>query len=63
MCWLSEVGRYWVRMPTSKMPELTQLDRAKSMMRYLPPNGTAGLARFSDSRHRRAPMPPASRKA
>ena len=31
----------------SKIPELTQFERAKSMMRYFPPNGTAGFAIFS----------------
>ena len=33
--------------PIRRMPELTQLDSAKSMMRNLPPNGTAGFARQS----------------
>src|SRR2546430_7584342 len=41
------------------MPELTQLLRVKSMMRYLPANGTAGLARFSERRLNRSPWPPA----
>src|SRR5579859_431348 len=41
------------------MSELTQLLRAKSMMRYLPANGTAGLARFCESRLSRSPWPPA----
>src|SRR5258708_17728016 len=41
------------------MPELTQLLRAKSMMRYLPANGTAGLARFWERRLNRSPWPPA----
>ena len=31
------------------MPELTQFDSAKSMMRNLPPKNTAGLARRSVS--------------
>src|SRR5215510_4775382 len=56
---LSECGRYWVRMATSKMPELTQFESGKSMMRNLPANGTEGLARFSESTLRRAPSPPA----
>ena len=30
-----------------RMPEFTQFDSEKSMMRYLPPNGVAGLARWS----------------
>ena len=41
----SERGLYCVRTITSVMPELTQLLSVKSMMRYLPPKGTAGLAR------------------
>src|SRR5437773_8265715 len=41
------------------MPELTQLLKAKSMMRYLPANGTAGLARFWERRLNRSPWPPA----
>jgi hypothetical protein len=48
-----------VRIPTSKRPEFTQFEREKSMMRYFPPNGTAGLARFSERMHRRLPRPPA----
>ena len=59
MCWLSDVGRYWVSTPMSKIPEFTQFDSVKSMIRYLPANGTAGFARRSDSRHRRLPTPPA----
>src|SRR3954447_7525482 len=41
------------------MSELTQLLRAKSMMRYLPAKGTAGLARFSERILKRSPWPPA----
>src|SRR3970040_1188444 len=41
------------------MPELTRLDRTKSMMRYLPPNGTAGFARSLVNGKRRSPRPPA----
>ncbi len=40
-------------------PELTQFDSVKSMIRYLPPNGTAGLARTDDRIERRSPSPPA----
>ena len=58
MCWLQRSGRYCVSTPTSKMPEFTQFESVKSMMRYLPPNGTAGLARRSDSRHSRRPARP-----
>ena len=41
------------------MPELTQLDNAKSIMRYLPAKGTAGLVRFAVSAPNRDPSPPA----
>src|SRR5262245_16312691 len=41
------------------MPELTKLDRTKSTMRYLPPKGTAGLARSRVRGYRRVPLPPA----
>src|ERR1700752_2459038 len=56
---LSERGLYWVRTTTSLMSELTQLDSVKSMIRYLPPNGTAGLARSWERIERRSPSPPA----
>ena len=56
---LSDRGLYWVRTTTSSMSELTQLDSVKSMIRYLPPNGTAGLARSWDRIERRSPSPPA----
>ncbi len=42
---IRERGLYWVRTRTRSIPEFTQLERAKSMIRYLPPKGTAGLAR------------------
>src|SRR5687767_5292023 len=41
------------------MPEFTQLERAKSMIRYLPANGMAGLARLAVSSPSREPSPPA----
>ena len=41
------------------MSELTQFDSEKSMIRYLPPNGTAGLARTEDRMDSRSPSPPA----
>src|SRR5229473_125563 len=59
MCSLSECGRYWVNSMMSNSPELTQFDSTKSMMRYLPANGTAGLARLAVSTPRREPSPPA----
>src|SRR5215210_1409478 len=56
---LSERGLYWVRTTTLSISELTQFDRVKSMIRYLPPKGTAGLARTDDRIERRSPSPPA----
>src|SRR6188472_521602 len=41
------------------MPELTAFDRVKSMIRYLPPNWTDGLARNDERIDRRSPSPPA----
>src|SRR6266498_2277761 len=41
------------------MPEFTQFDNGKSMMRYLPAKGTAGLARLAVSTPNREPSPPA----
>ncbi len=38
---------YCVSTPMRRMPELRQFESGKSMMRNLPPNGTAGLARQS----------------
>ncbi len=55
----SERGLYCVRTTTSSIPELTQFDSVKSMIRYLPPNGTAGFARTEDRIERRSPSPPA----
>src|SRR5689334_12818377 len=52
-------GRYCASTIRSKMPELTQFDKGKSMMRYLPAKGTAGLARFAVSTPNREPSPPA----
>src|SRR5678815_5611385 len=59
----SERGLYWVRTRTSSTSELTQFDRVKSMIRYLPPNGTAGLARTDERIDRRSPSPPARMSA
>src|SRR4029450_10919518 len=60
---LSERGLYWVRTRTSSMSELTQFDSVKSMIRYLPPKGTAGLARTEDRIDSRSPSPPARMRA
>src|SRR5437867_1133876 len=50
---------YCVATPMRRIPELTQLDSGKSMMRNLPPKGTAGLARQSVRFLSRLPRPPA----
>src|SRR5262245_19773808 len=52
-------GRYCVRINTSKIFEFTQLLNVKSMMRYFPANGTAGLARLLVRVASRVPSPPA----
>src|SRR3954447_5962047 len=54
-----ECGRYCVSTATLYMSELTQLLSVKSMMRYLPANGTAGFARSRDRTLSRSPWPPA----
>src|SRR6476620_2147379 len=59
MCSIREWGRYCVRIMTSTMPELTQLEIVKSMIRYLPAKGTAGLARLSVRTPSCEPSPPA----
>src|SRR3970040_1965895 len=41
------------------MPELMKFDRTKSMIRYLPPKGTAGFARSLVKGCSRSPRPPA----
>ena len=42
------------------IPEFTQFDSGKSMIRYFPPNGTAGFASFCVSAYNLDPWPPAS---
>src|SRR5664280_1017084 len=56
---MSERGLYCVSTRTLSTSELTQLDRLKSMRRYLPPNGTAGFERIADRADSRSPAPPA----
>jgi hypothetical protein len=46
--------------PMRRMPELSALDSAKSMMRDVPPKCTAGFARQSVSSSKRLPLPPAN---
>ncbi len=55
----SRRGWYWVRTPTVSTPELMQLESGKSMMRYFPPNATAGFAILDVSTPSRLPCPPA----
>src|SRR5574338_295279 len=55
----SEWDLYWIRTAIRRRPEFKQLLRVKSMMRYFPPNGTAGFARWSVRGCRRSPLPPA----
>ena len=54
---------YWVATQMRRTPEFKALDRAKSMIRVLPPKKTAGLARRSVSSSSRLPLPPARTKA
>src|SRR5215472_15713291 len=51
---------YWVSTQMRRMPALTRFDSAKSISRYRPPNGTAGLSRSAVSGASRLPAPPAS---
>ena len=48
-----------LRTLTRLMPELTQFDIAKSMMRYMPPKYSAAFALLSVSSYSRLPRPPA----
>src|ERR1700677_2353628 len=51
---------YWVSTHIFLIPPLARFDSAKSISRYSPPNGTAGLARSAVSGLSRVPAPPAS---
>ena len=44
MCWISDCALYCVSTVIWRMPEFTQFDSTKSMMRNLPPNGRRRLA-------------------
>ena len=59
ICVFSLNGWYCVRTPTVSTPELIQLLNGKSIIRYLPPNDTAGFATFAVSTPSREPCPPA----
>ena len=49
-----------INTPTVSIPELMQLLSGKSIMRYLPPNATAGFATFAVRTPSLLPCPPAS---
>src|SRR5216683_6358829 len=59
MCVFSESDLYCVSTFIRRTPELAKLERTKSMIRYRPPNGTAGLARSWVSGASLRPSPPA----
>jgi hypothetical protein len=59
MCWISDWALYCVNTKTCRIPELTQLESGKSMIRNLPAKGVAGLARTSVSSSNLEPLPPA----
>ena len=50
---------YWVRTTILREAGVGQVGQAKSIRRYWPPKGTAGLARSSVSGISRLPSPPA----
>src|SRR5579872_360623 len=56
---ISDWDLYWTRMYSEKIRELMKLLSTKSTIRYLLPNGTAGLLRSFVSGYRRSPLPPA----
>src|SRR5436190_10909715 len=60
-CFCSECDLYCVKTKTRRSPECKQLVSVKSTMRYLPPKGTAGLARSAVNGCNREPAPPARR--
>ena len=51
---------YWVNTTIWRYPELTRFERAKSINRYPPANGTAGFALSAVNGIRRFPSPPAN---
>ena len=54
---------YCVRTQILFMPECIQFESVKSIIRNLPPNGTAGLVRQSVRTPKRSPRPPAKTRA
>ena len=63
MCRSRLIALYCVSTSILRMPLLRQFESVKSMMRYRPPNGTAGLARSRVSGSSREPLPPANTTA
>jgi hypothetical protein len=61
-CFISECDLYCGNTRTRRRPECKQFDKAKSTIRYRPPNGTAGLARSDVRGCSREPTPPAKTK-
>src|SRR5438309_2776663 len=59
MCVFSDSDLYCVSTFMRSTPELAKFERTKSMMRYRPPNVTAGLDRSWVRGARRRPSPPA----
>src|SRR5262245_57959413 len=53
------IALYCVKSRMRRKSLLRQLESVKSIMRYRPQNGTAGLARSRVSGSRRVPLPPA----
>ena len=60
MCLSSEWDLYCVSTAIFRMLPFTRLESTKSIRRYAPPKGTAGLARSWVSGRRRLPSPPAN---
>src|SRR4029077_13546241 len=61
MCRFRLSALYCVSTNTRRRSELMQFDSVTSMIRYTPPNGTAGLARSRVSGQSLSPWPPARR--
>src|SRR5205823_7876083 len=59
MCVFKESDLYWVRTFMRRTSELAKLESTKSMIRYRPPKGTAGLARSWVRGASLLPSPPA----
>ena len=59
MCLFNESDLYWVKTFILKNPELIKLFNTKSIILYLPPNGTAGLALSLVKGKSLLPSPPA----